>query len=211
MINGTLIFFPRFSDKKGVLAQRVFAGENGCCREIDDLKEKMRSTFRKLIGSETGFSLIELLIAVTLLLVALISMAVILTSGLRSSTNINVRMSARQLAESEMSRIKDMSFGTIGINGATNTFDVAQNGDQVKADTGTGIDASATAAGPLNITFTITRDVRKEVKNLPGNPATKLVTVTVSWQSSTPGGGGPINGGSEPLVSEIGPTNMATN
>ncbi len=158
---------------------------------------------------DEGFSLVELLIAMTLLLVALIPMAALLISGLRASANVDVRMSARQLAASEISKVKDMDFKYVGMSGVALTFSAAANGNQIGPDAGSGLQATSTAAGPLNITFTITRNVTKLVKSLPGNPATKLVTITVSWSSANPGGSGTVSGGSEPESTEIGPSGMA--
>lgn len=159
---------------------------------------------------DSGFTLIELLIAMALLLMALIPLAALFVSGLRASANLNVRMSARELAVSEISRIKDMDFKYIGMSGVTLTFSQASSGNQIGPDSGNGIQATSTATGPLNVNFTITRNVTKLVRTINGNPvATKQVTVTVTWPPSNPQGSAPITGGSEPEATEIGPSAMA--
>jgi prepilin-type N-terminal cleavage/methylation domain-containing protein len=173
------------------------------------MKNILRNILRR---QDEGFSLVELLIAMTLLLVALIPMAALLISGLRASANVDVRMSARQLAASEISKVKDMDFKYVGMSGVALTFSAAANGNQIGPDAGSGLQATSTAAGPLNITFTITRNVTKLVKLVPGMSsytATKLVTINVSWSSANPGGSGTVSGGSEPESTEIGPTGMA--
>ena len=159
--------------------------------------------------SESGFSLVEVLIAITLLVAAVIPLAAILISGVKASENVNVRMSARELAESEMSKIKNTQFSEVGLEGVTTKFIAANNGDQVGPDSGGGgTPATATEAGPMGVTFTVTSDVQKKVDLLPGNPATKLVSISISWPASSSNGSGPINAGSLSISSEIGPTGM---
>ena len=146
----------------------------------------------------------------TLLLVAIVPLAALFISGLRASANVNVRMSARELTSSEISRIDDMDFKYVGISGVSLNFSQATNGEQIGPDTGTGIQAASTAAGPMNVTFTIARNVTKLVRNVNGQQvATKQVSVTVTWPPSNPKGGAPIAGGTESDNTEIGPTQMA--
>jgi prepilin-type N-terminal cleavage/methylation domain-containing protein len=152
-----------------------------------------------------GFTVIEVLIAITLLAVALIPLASILSMSLKASVNSRTSMHAREVAASEIDDIKGMAFGDVGIEAVADTFDNAGNNQQVGPDAG----YEGFAAGPVTVntpsgdTFTVTRDVRKSVDNTYSNSAaTKRVSVYVSWD-------GPSSSGVEPMHTTIGPTGNA--
>lgn len=152
-----------------------------------------------------GFTVIEVLIAITLLAVALIPLASILSMSMKASVNSRTSMHAREVAASEIDDIKAMPYGDVGIAGVAGTFDDASHNQQVGPDAGyEGINA-----GPVTIdtdsgdSFTVTRDVRKVVNSTYANSvATKKVIIVVSWD-------GPGSAGTEIMNTYIGPTENA--
>jgi prepilin-type N-terminal cleavage/methylation domain-containing protein len=152
-----------------------------------------------------GFTVIEVLIAITLLAVALIPLASVLSMSLKNSVNSRTSMHAREVALSEIDDIKGMAFGDVGLIGVSDTFASAGNNQQVGPDSGsTGFDAGpVTVTTPSGDTFTVTRDVRKTVDDTYTNSAaTKQVSVYVSWD-------GPGSSGMEPEHTKIGPSGNA--
>lgn len=160
---------------------------------------------RGLRGSD-GFTLIEVLLALFLLVVALIPLAAILTGALRESTMDKARAHAREIAESERDKIKSLTFNAIGLANAPYTFNSAPVGytGSVKPEAGyTGSSPGPETQTVQNFTYTVTRDIRKSQDQYGGTATyTKKVIITVSWTNPAPGG-------SVPLTTEIGPTTMA--
>ncbi len=152
-----------------------------------------------------GYTIIEVLIALSLLVAAMIPLAVVLSTTLRSTVTSKVNMQARELASSEIDQVKGMDFGAIGISGAPASFADAAAGETVAPEEGyPGLDAGPetveTAAG---YTFEVTRSVTKNVNTTRGNAAaTKKVVITVSWTQPEPAG-------SETMSTVIGPTGKA--
>ncbi len=139
--------------------------------------------------NDGGYTIIELLIALTLLVVAMIPLAVVLSNSLKSSVNTRTRMHAKELAASEIDNAKGMSFAAVGISGATVSFAEATDGQQIAPDAGyTGLSAGPeTVETPSGNTFQVTRDVRKHVNSTQTNDAaTKQVIITVSWTEPAP-------------------------
>ncbi len=157
--------------------------------------------------SNSGFTLVETLIALFLLVVALIPLAAILTGTMRQATVSKVRNHAREIAASERDKAKSLTFNAIGVAGGTTTFNNPSSNNNDKLRPESAYTQSALADGPetqtyQNYTYTIRRDVRKSVDQYSGNTATKKVIITVSWTNPSPGG-------SVSLTTEIGPTAMA--
>jgi len=152
---------------------------------------------------DAGFTLIETLVALFLLVIALIPLAGIMTNVLRASVVDQVRAHAREIAASERDKAKSLTFNAIGLAGTTNTFSAANPGDQVKPESGfTGLQPGPEQQSIQNYNYTVTRDVRKSVDQYNGNTYTKKVIITVSWTN-------PVPAGSVTLATEIGPTTMA--
>ena len=154
---------------------------------------------------DSGYTIIEVLIALTLLVAAMIPLAVILSTGLRTSVANQTRIHAKEVASSEIDQIKGMSYAPIGLAGVSTTFEEATDGQQFGPEPG----FSGLNAGPENVvtssgnTYEVTRDVRKYVNStLSNSAATKQVTITVSWT-------GPGPASSETMTTVIGPTDVA--
>lgn len=154
---------------------------------------------------ESGYTIIEVLIALTLLVAAMIPLAIILSTGLKTSVANQTRIHAKELATSEIDQAKAMSYEAVGLNGVTTTFDTATDGEQFGPEPGlTGLDAGPeTVTTSSGNTYQVTRDVRKYINaSLTNSAVTKSVTITVSWT-------GPGPASSETVSTVIGPTDMA--
>lgn len=157
------------------------------------------------IGTIDGYTVIEMLIALTLLVTAMIPLAVMLSTSLKTTVKTSNDMRAREIAASEIDRVKGLKFDAVGISTAVKTFTVASNGEQVKPEPG----YPGIAAGPTSVqlaggrTYDVYRDVRKAVNSSKTTAtATKKVVVKVQWETPAPGG-------STELSTFIGPTDMA--
>ncbi|MHB1390771.1 MAG: type IV pilus modification PilV family protein [Thermoleophilia bacterium] len=161
---------------------------------------------RNSLSADSGFTIIETMIALTLMVATILPLALFLQLGLRTTVNASVHMYARQLASSDIDRIKGLTFDAVGLSAATVTFDAATNNQQVKPEAGytlSGLASTQTVVGD-GITYTIKRDVKKVINTSKGNAAaTKRVTITVSWNLPTPGG-------SVQLSTFLGRTDMTT-
>jgi prepilin-type N-terminal cleavage/methylation domain-containing protein len=171
---------------------------------------------RSSISSEAGFTIIEMMVALTLLVVAMVPLAVVLTTSLRTSVKTNTRMLAREVGASEIDKARSLRFEALGINGVASTFSTTGPSSlgssfQIGPDTGlTGLNAGpetvimTTQAGGNS--YTVTREVRKVARGRSAADTlsyVKEVNVTVSWTSPEPGG-------SETFPAIIGPTDMAS-
>ncbi|MHB1326204.1 MAG: type IV pilus modification PilV family protein [Thermoleophilia bacterium] len=162
--------------------------------------------------SEGGFTIIEILVAMMLLVMAMVPLASALTISLRTTVTTNTRMLARQIGATEIDRARSMMFGEVGINGVLKTF--ASPGPTPPAQSfQIGPDAGLTGfnAGPETVTaigggvdFKVTRDVEKiasrryETENWS---YTKKVVIKVSWDAPQPAG-------SDEFTTIIGPSEM---
>ncbi len=152
-----------------------------------------------------GYTIIEVLIALTLLVAAMIPLAIILSTGLRTSVANQTRIHAKELASTEIDEVKGMSYSAIGLAGVSTTIEEATNGQQIGPEAGySGLEAGPeTVQTPSGNTYEVTRDVRKYVNSSMSNDAaTKQVTITVSWT-------GPGPASSETVSTVIGPTDTA--
>lgn len=168
---------------------------------------KMRDekTGTKRLAENGGFTLIETLLALFLLVVALIPLAAILTGALRESTVDKARAHAREIAESERDKIKSLTFNAIGLTTAPYTFNNAPSSytGSIQAEAGyTGSSPGPETQTVQNFTYTVTRDIRRSPDQYAGNTYTKKVIITVSWTVPAPGS-------SVSVTTEIGPTAMA--
>lgn len=158
------------------------------------------------LKANNGFTLIETLLALFLLVVALIPLAAILTGALRESTMDKARSHAREIAVSERDKIKSLTFNAIGLAGAPYSFTNAPSGyqGQIKPETGyTGISPGPEQQSFQNFNYTVTRDIRKSPDQYGGTQTfTKKVIITVSWTIPAPGS-------SVSLTTQIGPTTMS--
>ena len=153
-----------------------------------------------------GYTIIEVLVALTLLLTAMVPLAIVLSTGLRATVTTNTRMQARELAATEIDKTKSLKFEAIGIGSATGKFATASNNAQRAPETG----YAGLAAGPETVvtssgdTFTVTRDVRLQVNSSKTTATkTKKIIITVSWTNPTPAS-------SIELSTVIGQTEMTT-
>lgn len=170
---------------------------------------------RGVLSSEAGFTIIEMMVALTLLVVAMVPLAAILTTSLRTSVKTNTRMLAREVGASEIDKARSLRFEALGINGVTSTFSTTGPSSlggsfQIGPDAGlTGLSAGPetvimTTQGGGN-SYTVTREVRKVARGRSAADTlsyVKEVTITVSWTSPEPGG-------TETFPTIIGPTDMA--
>lgn len=154
-------------------------------------------------SSEAGFTIVEMLIAISLLLVAMIPLAGVLSFCLQNSVNTKKHEYAKQIAASEIDQAKSFKFDAIGVTGATGLFATGHDGDQLGADSGIGFAPTSSATSSEGDVFTVTRDVRLVVKNMPNESRTKRLIVIVSWTSP--------QGNAERIVvtSESGPSDVA--
>ncbi|MDO8735881.1 MAG: hypothetical protein Q7K29_02205 [Thermoleophilia bacterium] len=137
-----------------------------------------------------GFTIIETLIALSLLVLAMIPLAMFLTVGLRTTVNAGTQMYARELASSEIDKIKSLDYDAVGLSGVSTYFTPATNNQQVRQENGyfTGLTPHQTFQNGDTV-YTIDRDVRKVINtSRPSAAAMKRVTVTVSWDRPEPGG-----------------------
>ncbi len=166
----------------------------------------MGDAILKRLRKNEGFTIVELLIALTLLVVAIVPMAVILETGLKTGVSTNTRMHAREVAASEIDKVKSLTFNAIGMQGADLTYDQAVSAQNshvsIRPDIGTGLASTSTVTTSSGNTFTVTRDVRVAFNPSASNSATKKVMITVSWSSPNPAG-------SIQLTTLIGATEMA--
>ena len=116
-------------------------------------------------------------------------------------------MHAREVAASEIDRIKSLNFDGVGISTATKTFSQAAVSEQVKPETGyAGVtDGPVTVPAADGSNFTVTRNIIKNV-NSSGTVAaeTKKVIINVSWSNPEPAGSIELN-------TILGPTDMNPN
>ena len=159
------------------------------------------------LRANNGFTLIETLLALFLLVVALIPLAAILTGALRESTVDKARSHAREIAESERDKIKSLTFNAIGITGAPYTFTNAPSSYQGPIEPESsyiGLSAGPEQQTFQNFNYTVTRDIRKSPDQYVGGTKTytKKVIITVSWTIPAPGS-------SVSLTTQIGPTTMS--
>ncbi|MFA6001724.1 MAG: hypothetical protein WC828_06370 [Thermoleophilia bacterium] len=152
-----------------------------------------------------GYTIIEVLVALTLLLTAMVPLAIVLSTGLRATVTTNTRMQARELTATEIDRTRSLKFEAIGIGSATSKFATATNDAQLAPETG----YAGLVAGPETVvtssgdTFTVTRDVRLLVNSSKSVATkTKKIIVTVSWTDPAPAS-------FIELSTVIGPTDMA--
>ena len=123
----------------------------------------------KTLRATAGFSVIEMLIALSLLMITIVPLAVLLQVGLKTTVTTSTRMHAREIANSEIGKAKSIEFNGIGINTATVTFDLATNGQQVKQESGYPGQATSETVVSDGVTYTVTRDVRKVVNTSRAN------------------------------------------
>lgn len=143
----------------------------------------------KVLRVAGGFTVIETLIALSLLVVAIIPLAVLLQVGLRTSVTTSTRMHAREIAASEIDKAKSLTFDAIGNTTAATTFTAATNGQQVRQENGYPGLASSDTVVSAGVTYMVTRDVRKVVNTSRANSSsTKEVVITVSWSAPEPTG-----------------------
>lgn len=142
-----------------------------------------------ILRNHDGFSVIETLIALSLLVAAIIPLAVLLQVGLRTTVTTSTRMHAREIGSSEIDKAKSMTFDAIGINSATIMYSTATNGQQVKQENGYPGWASNETVVNGGVSYTVTRDVRKVINSSRANSSsTKEVIVKVSWTAPEPAG-----------------------
>lgn len=154
---------------------------------------------------DSGYTIIEMLIALSLLVSAMIPLVIILSTGLRTSVSNQTRIHAKELASAEIDQAKGMNYEAVGLAGVSMTFAEVQDGQQFGPEPGfNGLTPGPeTITTPSGNTYEVRRDVRKYVNSsLPNSAATKSVTVTVSWT-------GPGPASSETISTVVGPTDMA--
>lgn len=176
------------------------------------MRDKGNRGFRR---SEAGFTIIEMMVALSLLVVAMLPLAVVLTTSLRTSVTTNARMLAREVGASEIDKSRSLRFEAVGINGVSTTFSspgptTLDGSFVIGPDPGlTGLNAGPedvimTTQGGGN-TYTVTRVVNKVARGRSSADTlsyVKEVIITVSWTSPEPGG-------SRTFPAIIGPTEMA--
>lgn len=127
---------------------------------------KGRDTGKKLVGNPAGFTLIEILIAILLLVVALVGMASVTTMVIKGNAFSKMTTTATTLARDKMESIKDTSYAALAAGTSTDYATVA----------GT-VQASSSGAY-FSRTSTVTADT--PAANM------KTVVVTVSWPQPSP-------------------------
>jgi len=130
-----------------------------------------------------------MLIAISLMLTAIVPLAVLLSTGLKTTVTTTTRMYARQLAANEIDKIKGLHFEAVGLSDGLSTFNPAANGQSLRPENGfgTGVLPQETVVTYSGNSYTVTRDIHKLVNSTRPNAATKEVIVTVSWTSPLPG------------------------
>ena len=161
-----------------------------------NMREKGTGSLRK---GEGGFTIIEMLVALTLLVTAMVPLAVILATSLRTTVCTSTRMMARQVGVTEIDTARSMKLVSVVINGASETFaspgpDSTTASFQIAPDAGfKGLDEGwetvikDTQNGTQS--FTVKRDVRKIASQRSATETysyTKKVIITVSWTSPEP-------------------------
>jgi hypothetical protein len=135
-----------------------------------------------------------------------VPLSALLVVGMKTQENAGARMYAREIASSEIDRVKSMDFNGVGINSATKYYSSASthDGDQIRQDNGylTGL-TSRSIFYNGNLRYTIDRDVRKYIDS--STQATmKKVIITVTWDQPAPGGNW------VQLTTLLGPVDMST-
>ncbi len=74
-----------------------------------------RSRLRRRLGAEAGFGLIELLIAMTVLVVGIMALFAMFESGIRSTTRASTVTTAAALADREMEGYRAIRYSAIGL------------------------------------------------------------------------------------------------
>jgi competence protein ComGC len=142
------------------------------------------------IRGESGFTIIETLIALSLMVMAIIPLAMFLTVGLKTSLDAGVQMYAREIASSEIDKVKSLQFDAVGLSGVTTYYATATNNQQVRQENGylVGLVPHQVIQNG-NTTYTVDRDVRKVNVTSKTNVASmKRVTIKVTWTQPLPGG-----------------------
>lgn len=143
----------------------------------------------RVLRRASGFTVIETLIALSLLIGAIIPLAVLLQVGLRTTVTTSTRMHAREVASSEIDKAKSMTFDAIGNNTVATTYSSATNGQQVKQENGYPGMAPYETVVSAGVTYSVTRDVRKVINTSRANSSsTKEIIITVSWSAPEPAG-----------------------
>lgn len=127
---------------------------------------KSRDFRTEHVKSEKGFTLIEIIVAIMLLVVALLGMVSVTTMVIKGNSFSKMMTTATTLAKDKMEDFNDLSYAVLPAGSAT---DYATAGGTVQA--------SATGAYFLRVS-TVTAD----------SPAAnmKSVSVTVSWPQQSP-------------------------
>ena len=158
------------------------------------------------LRGKNGFTLIETLVALTLLVAALIPLAKILTVVLHEASVSKARAHAREIAESERDYAKSLTFNAIGqSSGAQYTFSNAAVGQYIKPESGySGISVGPDTTSVQNYNYSITRNVVKSQDQYGGPTATYTKKVIITVTCTNPGLATTVS-----LTTEIGPTAMA--
>lgn len=131
-----------------------------------------------------------MLIALTLLVTAIIPLASLMATSLKTTVVTSTRMYARQLASNDIDKIKGLHFESVGLSTATANFALATDGQDVKPENGYGAGQlpQETVQMYSGNAYTVTRDIHKKVSTTNSNAATKEVVITVSWSTPEPAG-----------------------
>jgi len=136
--------------------------------------------FRRRLGEESGYSLIEVMVSIMLLTIAILPMVGMFDMGLKSATQAGNYDSARALANANLDKVRALPWSSV--TGATATY------EPVNAP----ITASNPAAGQpvscnqgLYTCSVTTRYVNDDFSQATAATPQVTVAVTVTWQGKS--------------------------
>jgi prepilin-type N-terminal cleavage/methylation domain-containing protein len=127
--------------------------------------------FRSTQGTDGGMTLLEVMMATSVLLVCLTALATVLGTSITSSQTAKIRDEATNLANERIESARSLAYDRVGLHYANGTY-----GDPV------GDIVTPETVGQFTVTSECTW-----VRTSTGRAAYKQLTVHVAWTSPTPG------------------------
>jgi prepilin-type N-terminal cleavage/methylation domain-containing protein len=127
----------------------------------------------KISNNSRGFTLVEVMIAMVIFTVGILSVAAMQTSATKGNTTANRTTRSFMWCSDRMEILKSLPYNTVALGGGLHQL--AQNADGVDNDYDGQID-EAGESGAINIEYTVVEDAA--LLN------TKTITVEADWQTS---------------------------
>ena len=152
----------------------------------------------KRLNNEAGYTLIEVMVAITLLTIAIIPMFSMFDMGLKSATTSDNYDEARSLANAKLEQAKSLPYDTVRTSFPSEATSGNGAPDSSGSITSSSVTNSQDSLVPEGLSYTVTKQYLQQPPVTPTSSSasytnsnsatdTKLlkVTVTVSWSGKT--------------------------